>query len=145
MAKLNLCLSALLLASGIHLNFALAADDCPSHDALRTRGFVVHSTSDFSRLTRQVFADYESEMEHFVPDMESRLYSGELKVPVLVKSVDDLRTPQSEMYGDLFVIQNLDTGELYELRWYSKGVKHVVYRTLKCATNYVPYAENALF
>ena len=120
------------------------AGDCASDAALERLGFVVHS-SDFESVTAPILAKYEKEKSQFVFDTDARLYDDELHVPVYMVSYDDVRTPQPLMYGDIFLVQNLNTKELYELRWYADGKRHVAYHQTQCALDYIPMADNSLF
>ncbi len=122
----------------------VASANCTSDVALARVGFVVHSTG-FEAVTAPVLAKYEREKSQFVFDTDARLYDDELHVPVYMVSYDDLRTPQPLMYGDIFLVQNLNTKELYELRWYADGKRHVAYRGTQCALDYIPLADNSLF
>lgn len=124
---------------------AAQASDCKSNRALAAIGFVVHGPSSFTQVTAPVLRRYELEKGSFVFETDARLFNGELHAPVLVTSYDDLRTPSSVMLGDILFTQNLDTNELYELRWFENGKRHVAYRVLSCAVGYIPMAENSLF
>lgn len=119
---------------------------CKSDQELASLDWIVHDPEDFARISADVLGQWKAQASDFVFDTEARWMEDALEIPAYARSYDRLSTPQPEMYGDLFVIEHLNTGVPYEVRWYD-GKKHVVYdrKVAQCAKDFIPFAVNALF
>lgn len=137
----------------ISLFFALSisrvafSEVCISNNFFEGEGWNTHENEDFSAVSKKVLAQYENNKKYFVADLETLFYSEELETEVNFKSLDDLRTPDREMYGDLIVLTLPSTGELLEVRWYADETKHIIYnhKLQRCAADLIPLADNTLF
>src|SRR4051812_40424960 len=124
-----------------------AVAQCRSDTKLSAAGWVIHPSVEFQELAAYQRAQMKTHAEDFVFDPEGRWSASPTPRSLRARSWDRLSTPQAEMYGDLFVIEDLNTGEPVEVRWYD-GRKHVVYdsKVEECACgDFLPMAVNALF
>ncbi|WP_127717377.1 hypothetical protein [Halobacteriovorax sp. HLS] len=117
-----------------------------SNEALSEIGFKIESTK-FHSNTKKVLNWLSHDEDFFVDDIETKFFSTQYGGYVQFNSYDHLSTPQMEMYGDIVVIRALSSDEVLEVRWYKNGIKHISYNAKKqgCASDLVPYADNALF
>lgn len=120
---------------------------CSTTIALTSRGWVIHSSSDFMPISQQVLAKYLERKTDYVYDTGGFIYSFEVARIIKFESYDRLATPHDEMYGDIVLITVPESGELIELRWYDGQTKHVVFddEYQCCVTNLIPLVENSLF
>lgn len=140
-----LTLKSVYIALFAVLASSFAQGACPSDQNLKSQGWVVHPTSDLSKVQKELTQVLAQEASDFTLDLTTRMMS-KTERPVEVVSMDRLSTPQSLMYGDILTVTDLETSEVSELRWFD-GRKHVVYnpKFQKCAMNFEFMAENALF
>ena len=117
-----------------------------SNEALSELGFKVE-TAKFTKNSAKILKWLANDQEQFVDDIETKFFSTQYGAYVQFNSYDHLSTPQMEMFGDIVVIRDLNSNEVLEVRWYKNSVKYISYNSNKqnCASDLVPYADNALF
>ena len=126
--------------------FSTYSSECVN-SSLKKIGFGFANKKEFSVIEANVMKWIEVNEEEFILDYESKMYSSIYKDFVKVTVLDNLQTPQNEMYGDVVFIRALDSGNLLEIRWFQNGLKIVAFdKSLQsCPTAVVPMADNALF
>jgi hypothetical protein len=125
-----------------------ADQDLSSADiTLTSLGWVVHSSSDFKHISRQVLAKFSEERADRVYDTRFVIYCSICYRLVNFESYDSLSTPRDEMYGDIVFITDPVSDELIGLRWYDGQTNHVVFDDGRqcCVTDRIPRAKNCLF
>ncbi|WP_413558835.1 hypothetical protein [Bdellovibrio sp. HCB209] len=128
----------------------LASEFCPSAEDYQAHGWVVHNSQDFAKLEKTFDAMLTDGQQkgQIVDDLSGHMVVGDLdnkEIMLVVKSYEDLRTPQDLMYGDHATYTHIETKERVELRWFN-GKKNVVInpKYIKCITGQPPFAENAI-
>ncbi len=136
----------ILLAMILGFSSWSSAELCSADKALARLHFNIHSPREFKSLIKTVFGEMKANPKDFVLDMRSRMQLDDNRSAEVI-SYDRLSTPQPVMFGDIFVLVDLKTGEYSELRWFDKNLKHVVYNSKfqNCAINFIPMAVNTLF
>lgn len=141
MIKVVISLFAICLFSNVAFSQV-----CPSNNFFEAEGWDTHTGQDFAAVSKNVLAYFERSKEYLVDDLDVTYYSEEHDALVNFKSVDDLRSPDRIMFGDLVTVKT-QTGELLEIRWYADDVKHIIYdkKLQNCAQDLIPDADNTLF
>ena len=120
----------------------LAQQIC-DNQALTDSGWSQHPTEEFSSIAAKL--ELETKNPGWVGDMETVFFSGSLEKFVSFKSLDNLATPDMEMFGDVAYYSDNESEALLEIRWYENGLKHFVLRKdIPCTLDSIPLAENAL-
>ena len=119
---------------------------CPD-ETMQRIGFTVYPTQDFSKYEKKVMRWLERSSKDFEMEMSSKIWSHVSKSWIEVFSYDNIKSPSMEMLGDVFIIRDLDTQEIVEVRWYENSTKKLVYNQdyQRCSTDLIPIVENALF
>lgn len=131
-----------LILSVLLTGFISSAWACGDAELIQ-KGFKFHPNN-FDYIKNKILNKLNQQAEYFVLDEEQMFWSNAHKQYFNLISKDDIRTEQMEMFGDVVLIK--DDNRVKEIRWYHKGEKHFAYSTdHKCATNLIPFADNALY
>lgn len=139
--------NVITLCSILLFSNTVFSQECPLNSHFELEKWNTHANEHFATIAKDILNQYEQNKEHYVPDIEALFFSEELQTVVLIKSYDDIRTPQDKMFGDLVIMTLPVTDELAEIRWYDGKTKHIIYdkQIRNCATEVIPNAVNSLF
>lgn len=99
-------------------------------------GFIIHPSNEFSQLEEAL----QNRMEHDQHDSNGDFnyhFAGQGSLQSVGNSnifqyliIDDVRTPESIMYGDAVYLrdQPYPNGQKVEIRWYENNLKHIVFK-----------------
>ena len=124
---------------------ALAA--CRSTSSLEKGNWKIHSSSRFQELSSEVVEKFQANQQQYQRNMQTRLYSRNARRPILVSSFDNHLTPKDQMFGDVLFIEDLNTGDLIEIRWFADGRRQLVFNSeaQPCPANWIPWTANSLY
>lgn len=124
----------------------LAGTACPNRE-LEKEGFNIHPGRTFKKDVKFLETWIKLDAHQFILDVSARYYSTQYNGYVKMVSLDFIPTRQSEMFGDVVFIKDLESGETLEVRWYDNKSKHISYNRKRqsCASSLIPMVDNALF
>lgn len=132
---------------------AFASNNCSLSHIYKSKGWIVHDSSEFLRIEKNVLQHLKEGLEKnsIVYDLSGLIITnqtpnGEHEI-LNATMYDDLETVKDEMYGDIALLElHNQPGVIAEIRWYVGGFKQVVFNSnfLTCISEAPPFAENSV-